>query len=217
MEMIMNGTPLQLAAWYTPTAVLGIILATVGGFVLHLIPAMLILVIAGIAFIMAPLLFAIAPLGASYWAYTFPAMLCITIGIDTTFNVTNIFITTHMPNNRQGLAGALINSILQLSIAVMLGFADIIGTYTEYQGLAKSFKNAFWLEVGLAAAALVILVCFVKVGKAKSELTMDEKEAMQKAGEGETKSVGQAEPAGIHPEGSWTLAKVVSDGRSPPS
>jgi len=99
----------------------------------------------------------------------------------------------------------------------MLGFADIIGTYTEYQGLAKSFKNAFWLEVGLAAAALVILVCFVKVGKAKSELTMDEKEAMQKAGEGETKSVGQAEPAGIHPEGSWTLAKVVSYGRSPPS
>jgi len=90
MENIMGGSPLQLTAWYTPTAVGGLIIATLGGFVLHLINGTVLLLIGGVAWIIAPLLFAIMPQGASYWAYTFPAMICTTIGIDITFNVTNV-------------------------------------------------------------------------------------------------------------------------------
>lgn len=88
-----------------------------------------------------------------------------------------------MPERRQGLAGALINSILQLSIAFFLGLADIVATKTEspgQEGLRKSYEYVFWLEVAGAAFALVILVLFVRIDEAKSGMTADEKEALER-------------------------------------
>lgn len=172
---------MQLVAWWTPTALGGCIIATVGGFVLHLIPGTICIIMAGIAWIISPLLFALAPSGANYWAWIFPAMICCTLALDTTFNITNIFITTSMPTRRQGLAGALINSLLQLSVAVALGVADNVVSGTSGQGRKQSFKNAFWCELGFAAAALVIFGGFVKLDKAKSDISADEREAMMLA------------------------------------
>jgi MFS family permease len=178
MTDIMGATPLQLVAWFSPMAAGGCVIATVGGFLLHLLPGSLLIGIAGVAWILAPLLFAIAPSEVNYWAYIFPSMICATIAIDITFNVTNIFISTNMPLKRQGLAGALINSILQLGIAVFLGFADLTATQTEKLGEKRSYKAVFWFEVACASVALILLLGFVKIDKAKSDLTMDEREAM---------------------------------------
>ncbi|KAG9635360.1 MFS general substrate transporter, partial [Aureobasidium melanogenum] len=176
MSEIMSGSPMQLVAWWSPAAIGGCIIATVGGFVLHLLPGTILIGIASIAWIIAPLLFALVPVGGqNFWPWVFPAMVCCTIGIDITFNVTNIFITTSLPTRQQGLAGALINSLLQLGIAVALGLADITVSQTADQGVAQKYKNAFWLEIGLAGAALVVFLGFVKVDKAKSQATADEK------------------------------------------
>lgn len=181
MENVMGASPLQVVAWYVPMALGGCIISTTGGFVLHRLPGTLLIIISGIAWIIAPLLFALAPQGASYWAYVFPAMICATVGIDITFNVANIFITTALPQRQQGLAGAVIMLLLHLGIAVCLGFADIVNTYTVGRlGLRDSYHAVFWFEVACAATALSILVLFVKIEKAKSEMTADEREQMEK-------------------------------------
>jgi MFS family permease len=158
----------------------GCIISTFGGFVLHLLPGTILIIIAGTSWIIAPLLFAIAPQGANYWAYIFPSMICATVGIDITFNVANIFITTSLPQRQQGLAGAVIMLLLHLGIAVCLGFADIVNTYTvESLGTRLSYSAVFWFEVACAAIALVILVLFVKIKKAESEMTVEEREALE--------------------------------------
>jgi len=175
MTDFMNGTPLKLVAWFSPMALGGCIISTAGGLLLHIIPGQVLVVISGICWIIAPLMFAIAPPGANYWEYTFPAMICGTLAIDTTFNVTNIFITTNMPLKRQGLSGALINSVLQLGIALFLGFADVVATATQSQGLMKSYKAVFWFETACAGLGFFVLVCFVRISKQKSELTIEEK------------------------------------------
>ncbi len=90
MGNIMGATPIQLVAWFAPMAIGGCIISTLGGLVLHIIPGTVMLVVAGVAWIIAPLLFAIAPDGANYWAYVFPSMICATIGIDITYNITNM-------------------------------------------------------------------------------------------------------------------------------
>lgn len=89
MELFMNASPLLVAGWsvqyhkpsiislltfdrYTPMIVGGLILSTAGGFVLHLIPGKALLVFSGTGWIGALLLFALAPPGANYWAFTFP-------------------------------------------------------------------------------------------------------------------------------------------------
>jgi MFS family permease len=182
VQSIMGASPLQVVAWYTPMALGGCIISTIGGFVLHRIPGTVLVIIAGISWIIAPLLFAIVPVGANYWAYIFPSMICATVGIDITFNVANIFTTTSLPRRQQGLAGGVIMLLLHLGIAIFLGFADIVQVYTvDHLGLRKSYQAAFWFEVACAATALFILVFFVKIKKAKSDLTVEERAEMEAA------------------------------------
>ncbi|KAK7511561.1 MFS multidrug transporter [Phyllosticta citriasiana] len=196
MEKIMGANPLQVTAWFAPMAVGGIIISTVGGMVLHHLPGTVLILVSGVAFTISPLLFALAPAGANYWAWVFPAMICATIGIDVTFNVANIFITTAMPLRRQGLAGALINSLVQLAIAVFLGWADVAAANTEHRGRRESYKIVFWFELACAAVGLVILALFVKIRPATSELTADEKAELA-AEEAEVMRRSREEPVGV--------------------
>jgi len=179
IEEVAGASPLLTAAWFTPMCVGGLILATVGGLILHLLPGRILLLISGTAYILSTLLFAILPVDFNYWAYIFPAMICATLGIDITYNVANIFITTSLPKARQGLAGSFMNSLLFLGIAVFLSFADLAVSETEERGRRGSYKVAFWLATALAGAGLIIMFLGVKIGKAKSDLTLDEREELE--------------------------------------
>ena len=180
MQGIMGASPLQIAAWYVPMSLGGIIIAVIGGYVLHLLSGTLLMLIAGLAWCLTSVLFAVAPEGANYWAYVFPAMIGATIGIDVSFNVANIFISTSLSHSRQGLAGALISSLLYLGIAFCLALADVTQTETAKYGLRRSYQSVFWYQLACAALALVILLVFVRIKKAKSGLTVDEKLAQER-------------------------------------
>jgi len=70
--------------------------------------------------------------------------------------------------------------LLHLGIAVFLGGADIVNTYTlERLGARQSYHAVFWFEVACAGLALVILICFVKINKAESDFTIEEREEME--------------------------------------
>ena len=114
--------------------------------------------------------------GANYWAWIFPATILSTIGIDLSTILMTVFITTTFPTAQQGLAGGVINSVLQLGVALCLGLTDIIQSATvEEVGLARSYKNTFWFGVGAGAVSLVVMGAWGRVPKAKSDLTADEK------------------------------------------
>lgn len=179
MENIMGASPLQVVAWTTPMATGGIIISVVGAFVLHLISGTILMIISCLGFIGSALFFAVIPIGGNYWAFVFPAMICATVGIDVSFNISNIFITTNVASEHQGIAGALINSTLHLGITLMLGFSDIIQTNYITHGLARSYKAVFWFQFGLSTLALVIMLFFVKIDRAKSDFTVDERLALE--------------------------------------
>lgn len=184
MQDIMGAYPLQVAAWFTPMCTGGLIISIIGGYILHLLPGTLLMLIGGLGWVLTSLLFALAPAKANYWAFIFPSMIGATIGIDITFNVANIFITTSLSQNRQGLAGALINTLLYLGIAFMLAFANVIQTQTRRLGLKESYQAVFWYQLAASVLALVIMIGLVRIRKAKSEMTADEKAAAEKAGGG---------------------------------
>ncbi|PGH18391.1 hypothetical protein AJ79_00458 [Helicocarpus griseus UAMH5409] len=178
MIEIMGANEMQVVAYCIPMVMGGFVFPIVSALFLHLVPGTILLIISGIGWVVTGVLFAVMPKGATYWAFAFPSMICGTIGIDITFNITNIFITTSQPSKRQGLAGAVINSILHLSIAFLLGFADIAQVSTMHLGRLESYRVVFWFQVGCAAVSLVVMVLFVRVGKAKSEMTADEREQL---------------------------------------
>ena len=180
-QNVMGVEPLQVVAWFTPMVIGGLILSTIEGFILHKVSGRLLLIISGIGAIVAQLLLALVPVGGNYWAWIFPAMICGTIGVDLSYNLMTVFVTTQLPSSRQGLAGGLINSVLQLGIAIQLGFGDILQTYTEKEvGLRRSLKNTFWLGVAAASVSLIMMAIWGHIPKATSDLTADEKAELVK-------------------------------------
>ncbi|KAK4098955.1 MFS general substrate transporter [Parathielavia hyrcaniae] len=176
----MGQSALTTAVWFTPMAAGGLILATVGGFTLHLLPGRLLLICSACGYLACCLLFALVPLDANYWAYIFPAMLGSTIGVDITFVVSNVFITTNVARERQGIAGALISSLLFVGISFFLGLADLAVSEDEKRGGTQGHRVAFWFATACSAVVLV-LFSTIKIPKAKSDLTIEERMRREEA------------------------------------
>ncbi|KAI0130264.1 major facilitator superfamily domain-containing protein [Xylariales sp. AK1849] len=189
LETVLHTTPLQTAAWFTPLAVGGLFLALTGGLVLHLISGRILMIISGFGFLLSTLLFALIPdqppsgeLSSTflYWAYVFPAMLGGTIGVDITYNVTTVFITTSMPSRLQATAGALINSVLYLGMAFWLGVGELAVSQTlEHKGdmsLSEQYLIGFWTGTALAGVSLCLVVT-IRLKSAAADMTADEKVA----------------------------------------
>ncbi|KAF4122299.1 Major Facilitator Superfamily, partial [Geosmithia morbida] len=181
-------------AWFTPLAVGGMFIAVGGGFLLHILPNRILMLISQGGFLISVLLFALVPsrdeetgspsLSFIYWAYVFPAMLCGTIGIDTAYNITNVYITTAMPHRLQSAAGGVINSLLYLGMAFWLGVGELAVSSTilsqgeENVPITKQYRIGFWTGVALSGVG-TLLISTVRMGKAKSGLTADEKAQLE--------------------------------------
>ncbi len=179
IENVLGASALLTTAWFAPMAAGGLVLATVAGFILHLLPGTMLMLLSASGNVLCVLLFAVISEQPNYWAYVFPAMIGATVGVDIAYSVSNVFITTQTPSNKQGLAGALINSTLFLGISFFLGIADIVVAQTSHLGPRKSYKLAFWFGTGCAGVALLLLVLFVRIERAKSDLTCDEKAELE--------------------------------------
>ena len=178
-------TPIVTALYYTPLAVGGIIISSLGGLVLHRLPGTILLVISATGSVVASLLFALIPASPSltvkFWAFIMPAMVAGTIGIDITWTVTNVFITTSLPARHQAAGGAMIHSLFYLGVGFWQGVGSLVvsaATKAYDLGLRESYGVAFWMNVAVGGIVW-IMFWFVRVDRAESALTVDEKEAIE--------------------------------------
>ncbi|KAI5362823.1 Putative major facilitator superfamily, MFS transporter superfamily [Septoria linicola] len=175
---------LTLAAWYTPTAIGGLILCVVGGALLHIIPIMVLLIVSGLAWMGAPLLLAMAPLPMHYWSFVMPSMLCATIGIDLTFTISVVYLSSVSPLRYQGLAGAVSSILVNLAMSFSLSISEIVAVKAESAIIIpdtaspadqilladlqanRGYKYAFIYAAASAGAGLLIAVLFVRISRA---------------------------------------------------
>ncbi|OTB00790.1 hypothetical protein M426DRAFT_324035 [Hypoxylon sp. CI-4A] len=193
VEEVLGANPLQTAVWFIPLALGGFILAITGGFVLHILSGQILLLVSSAGYILCVLLFPLIPAqdgssgmstGHIYWAYIFPSMICGTIGIDITYNVTNVFATTAMPRRLQATAAGLIISLGYLGMAFWLGVAELaVSSWARSHSdeditLRQRYQVGFWTGVGLAGVTACCAVT-ARIGQASAELTADEKQEME--------------------------------------
>lgn len=74
---VLNTSPMQLVAWYVPHGTIEILLAIFGGMVLHTLSPRILMFVTGVAIMIESLLFALAPVDASYWRWIFIPMVCL--------------------------------------------------------------------------------------------------------------------------------------------
>ncbi|KJZ79992.1 hypothetical protein HIM_00706 [Hirsutella minnesotensis 3608] len=177
IQMVLGQKALTTALWYAPWAVAGLILSILSGFILHVLPSYVLLIISGTSKVLAVLFFALLPDKPNYWAWIMPAMVFEAACVDVLWTVSNVFLTTSLPKHRQGMAGALISVTLYLGGALFLAIANVAREQFRAAGLdlKRQYKGVFWVAVGLSSVALVICL-FIRLGKADSALTPEEKQ-----------------------------------------
>ncbi|KAH0238133.1 MFS general substrate transporter, partial [Aureobasidium melanogenum] len=124
-------TGIRMAWWCAPLAVGGILCGLVSGRLIHHGSPTWTLVISGVAWVAAPLLLALGSTSMGYWPFVFPAMVCATVGVDITYNIANLVLSSLSPLKWQGLAGAVNSTTVNLGIAFSLAITQVIQTATE--------------------------------------------------------------------------------------
>lgn len=184
---------IEMALWYLPTAIGGIVLCVSSSAMLHVVHPRMILLVSAVAWIGAPLLLALAPLPLNYWGFVLPSMLCATIGLDLTYTLTLIYLSSCHPMTYQGLSGAMASSLINLGMSFALPIAQIAmkkardavkvpagDTFAEYDSINLGFRAAFFYGVASAAIGLIIAP-FVRIHRSRVSKRPSDEERPQAA------------------------------------
>lgn len=157
--------------WYTPMAIGGIVFCVVGSSLMHIVPAKVLLILSGMAWVGAPLAFAVGPVPLRYWQEIMPSMVCATLGIDGTYTIATIFMSASQPQKYQGIAGAVSSILVNMAMSFALPISLIVKQAAtdsdpqtqEPQSTISGFRAAFLYGTASAAVGLLIAIFLVKV------------------------------------------------------
>ncbi|KAJ5224475.1 uncharacterized protein N7469_007978 [Penicillium citrinum] len=163
-DMDGNSGLLVTAKWAGASAS-GACAAVITGLLLGRISASVIMFFAMLAFSAGQALLASMPIGQIYWANAFVIMLITPWGMDMSFPSGILILSNAMPQEDQGVAGSLVNTVVNYSISMGLGFAGVVEYYVGNDGenLLQGYRAATYTGVGLAGLGTVIASCFMIV------------------------------------------------------
>ena len=77
-------------------------------------------------------------------------------GMDMSFPAASIILSDFLPAHQQGTASSIVNTVVNYSIALGLGFAGVVETHVNDGGadVLKGYKGAFYMGMGFAGAGV---------------------------------------------------------------
>lgn len=161
--MVLRGqTPLATSAQLSSIAVSGLLAAVTTGLLLSRFRASTVMVVSMMAFLTAGIIIATVPVHQTYWAQTFLAIVILPWGMDMSFPAATIVLSRAMPQRHQGLAASLVNTFVNYSISIGLGFAGTVDREVSNQGkdILRGYRGAFYMAVGLSALGVALALVF---------------------------------------------------------
>ncbi|KAK3386464.1 aminotriazole resistance protein [Podospora didyma] len=174
LQEIFQYSALITAVCLIPTAVSGVVVNFIAGKLLHKVSNKLLMGIGAAAFTVSFLLVAVQRLGASYWAFTFPAFTIVVIGTDLEFNVVNMYVISSLDKTQQSIASSVFQTTIKLSVTIGLGiFASIFSSVSDHPSNTGYYANdpfepyaaLFWC----ATAMSFISLCLVPLLRIKTQ------------------------------------------------
>jgi hypothetical protein len=173
-------------------AVGGIMFCLISSTLLHIVPIKLLLIISGLAWIGAPLVFAVGPVPLAYWSEVLPSMICGTLGVDLTFTIAAIFLSSSQPLKFQGVAGAVssifVNLAMSFSLPISLIVKEAAAAHVlddtidnEADSTIWGFRAAFIYGAVSAGCGLIVCIFFVRISRSvvSGEKTQDDEESLK--------------------------------------
>lgn len=166
---IQQHSPLTVALYLLPNAIVGVLATWVVSKTLHVVPGNYIYLAAMVAFGMGPVFFLPQTSGTMYWALSFPGVALVTFGPDLSFAAASIYITSNVRRSYQGSAGSLLVTMQNLSCAIMTSVADAIGNKVEKTpsgdiGL-EGLRAIWWFALAAEIVAASITLFWVRIPK----------------------------------------------------
>ncbi|KAE8339523.1 hypothetical protein BDV24DRAFT_176019 [Aspergillus arachidicola] len=166
---IQHATPIAVALYHIPNAVVGIIATFIVSRILHLVPGHYIYIVSMFAFTLGPAFFLPQTPNTIYWALSLPGVALVTFGPDMAFAAASIFITSNVPRSYQGSAASLLVTNQNLSSAIITSIADAIGTKVDQGpdgdvGLT-GLRAIWWFALACQLLAALVTVVWVRIPK----------------------------------------------------
>ncbi|CEP60575.1 Amf1p LALA0_S01e14048g [Lachancea lanzarotensis] len=158
LEVLRGHSPLLTSAQLVPVAVSGLCAAITTGFMLSHVRPSFVMLFAMTAFTVGGILIGTAPVNQIYWAQTFLTIIVMPWGMDMSFPAATILLSNCMPKEHQGLAASLVNTFVNYSISLGLGFAGTIESRIDPEGdhILKGYRGAWYMGIGLSGLGICV-------------------------------------------------------------
>ncbi|KAF4965334.1 hypothetical protein FSARC_6849 [Fusarium sarcochroum] len=168
-----DQTALLTSAQFVPIAISGLMAAVATGLILSHFRASTVMVLSMTAFFVAGIIFTTVPVHQTYWAQTFVAIIIFPWGMDMSFPAATIVLSRAMPQRHQGLAASLVNTFVNYSISIGLGFAGTVDSQVNDGGknILRGYRGAFYMGTGLAGLGVVVALVFCFVERRRSKMS----------------------------------------------
>ncbi|KAK9419197.1 hypothetical protein SUNI508_01174 [Seiridium unicorne] len=165
-EEARGASPLLATAWICPVTVSGLLAAAFTGLLIHKLGPATVMTMALCAFLTGTTLMATAPVDQIYWSQTFVSVIIQPWGMDMSFPAATLILSNAVSRRHQGIAASLVNTVVNYSIALGLGFAGTVEYRVNNGGLTqedklKGYRGAYYMGIGMAGLGVVISLTYV--------------------------------------------------------
>lgn len=169
LELLRYDTPLLATAQFAPVAISGALASVTTGFILAKVRPAVVMIIAMTCFTIGVILIGTAPVGQTYWAQTFVCIVVIPWGMDMSFPAATVILSNAVKKEHQGIGASLVNTLVNYSISIALGFAGTVEVHVNNGGETdsdelKGFRGAWYMAMGLAGLGLATSILFLFKG-----------------------------------------------------
>lgn len=166
--LVVDGKSAIMTAVYTiPPMIMGYVAALSTAFLLEHVPLAFVLLLAMFAFLIASIVAGTMHRHQIYWLQNFVSFLIGPFGMDMSFPAACVLLSDSLPREQQGIAGSLVSTFVNYSIAIGLGIAGTVEFYVtkdrepSMETTIKGIKAAQATGMGMAGCGVLISTFFL--------------------------------------------------------
>ncbi|EST07926.1 Major facilitator superfamily [Kalmanozyma brasiliensis GHG001] len=157
MQQTIRGySPIFTLLTFVPAGVAGIVAAFSSAHILGKTSPPFVMLLSLIAFCTGSCVAGNAPVRVESLPYIASAIM--PFGMDMSFPAASIILSDFLPAHQQGTASSIVNTVVNYSIALGLGFAGVVETHVNEGGrnVLKGYRGAFYMGMGFAGAGVAL-------------------------------------------------------------
>lgn len=153
-------TPVWAGGTYFVFAIFGMIAAFFVGLTIKRLGPEVLLCFSMMAFTVGSIMLSVTPVRQCFWRMTMGMQIILSFGMDLSFPASTIILSDNLSMQYQGMAGSLVNTIVNYSMSLCLGMGTTVETQIKKynSSVLKGYRSAVYLGIGLGSLGVLISI-----------------------------------------------------------